>query len=83
MNRQINLNISLTPVSEYDAKAERYIMYFKDFPQAIASGVSEDEAENNLIFLVEDMWKKRKDDLRNFLLKNYGEQIRIQSSVKC
>ena len=83
MPRDIMLNISMPQEFEYDAQTQRYIVSFKDFPAAIATGKTEDEAEQNLIFLVEDMWKRRAQDLKDFLLHNYGSHIQIQSSAKC
>lgn len=74
------LNINLTPVSEFDSKANRFIVYYEEFPEAIAIGVDENEAENNLAFLVEDMWQKRKDELKEYLLLNYKHQIKIQTT---
>lgn len=74
------LNIKLTPVLEYDSKANRFVVYYEEFPEAIAVGINEDEAENNLAFLVEDMWQKRKDELKEYLLLNYKHQIQIQTT---
>lgn len=74
------LNISLTPVLEYDSKANRFVVYYEEFPEAIAIGVDEIDAENNLAFLVEDMWRKRKDELKEYLLLNHKHQIHIQTT---
>ena len=80
MSRTAQLNIKLTPVLEYDSKANRFVVYYEEFPEAIAVGVDENEAENNLAFLVEDMWQKRKDELKEYLLLNYKHQIKIQTA---
>lgn len=60
MSRQMQLNISLTPISEHDMKTDSYVIYYKEFPNAIAVGHTEEEAELNLIPLVELMWKETK-----------------------
>jgi len=82
MSRTISINMSLTPIVEHDVSADRYIVYYKEFPQAIASGLSEDEAENNLIFIVEEMWKRQENDLKKFLLDNYIKDIHIKSQSR-
>ena len=82
MSRTISINMSLTPIVEHDVSADRYIVYYKEFPQAIASGLSEDEAENNLIFIVEEMWKRQENDLKRFLLDNYIKDIHIKSQSR-
>ena len=82
MSRTISINMSLTPIVEHDVSADRYIVYYKEFPQAIASGLSEDEAENNLIFIVEEMWKRQENDLKKFLVDNYIKDIHIKSQSR-
>ena len=79
MKKSAQLNISLTPVCEYDAKTKRFIIYYEEFPEAIATGVNEVEAETNLGYLVEDMWKIRTDELKEYLLRNHKHQITIQT----
>jgi len=74
------ININLTPILEYDSKANRFVVYYEEFPEAIAIGVDENEAENNLAFLVEDMWQERKDELKEYLLLNYKHKIQIQTT---
>lgn len=78
MNAQ--LNIKLTTVLEYDKKAETFVVYYKEFPNAIATGINEEDAENNLAFLVEEMWSRRTDELKEFLLRNHTHQIQIQTT---
>lgn len=77
MPRQIQLNISLTPTRVYDKETNRHIIFYNEFPQAIATGSNEDEAERNLAFLVEDMWQKQSTDLKKYLLENYNNAIKI------
>ncbi|MFN2440007.1 MAG: hypothetical protein ABR503_12465 [Chitinophagaceae bacterium] len=79
MLRKVQLNINLTPIVEYDSTANRFIIYYEEFPEAIATGINEDEAQNNLAFLVEDMWVKRTDELKEYLLRNHKHQIQIQT----
>lgn len=79
MTRQLLLNISLTPIINKDNKTGNYIIYYNEFPQAIASGSTQDEAEINLGYLVEDMWKKRSSDLKKFLLEHHADSILIKS----
>lgn len=55
MTRQVQLNITLTPIITKDNKTGNYIIYYSEFPNAIASGSTEDEAEINLGYLVEDI----------------------------
>ena len=83
MTRQIQLNLALTPVVNYDGRLSRYSIYYEEFPEAIATGKNEDEAENNLIFLVEDMWSKRPEDLKSYLLKNFIDKIHINKLASC
>jgi hypothetical protein len=83
MARQIQINLGLNPVLNFDGQTNRFIIYYKEFPQAIATGINEDEAENNLIYLVEDMWRKRPDDLKKLLTESYMNQIRINPSATC
>lgn len=79
MARQVQLNIALTPVINRDNKTGNYIIYYNEFPNAIASGSTEDEAEINLGYLVEDMWKRRAADLNKYLLEHHSESININS----
>jgi hypothetical protein len=79
MTHNAQLNIKLTPVVEYDSKANRFVVYYEEFPEAIATGINEDEAEDNLAFLVQDMWVRRKDELKEYLLRNFKHQIEIQT----
>lgn len=71
MKREMLLNISLTPVIEHDMKTNSYIMYYKEFPNAVAVGDTVDEAELNLIPLVEMMWREKPRDLAKILVNNY------------
>lgn len=68
---QLQLNISLNPVVEYDSKTDRYVTYYEEFPQAIAVGRTQEEAEINLIHIVEAMWRERKEELREMLKQKY------------
>lgn len=71
MAREMSLNIALTPISHYDLKTDQYVTYFEEFPQAIAIGETQEDADNRLIHLVEAMWKERRKELSESLLKNY------------
>jgi predicted RNase H-like HicB family nuclease len=71
MSRNMQLNISLTPVLEHDIDTDRFLIYYREFPQAFAVGKTEDEAEGNLIPLVELMWKERPRELEKVLLEKY------------
>jgi predicted RNase H-like HicB family nuclease len=79
MSRNIQLNISLTPTINFDNNTGNFIIYYNEFPQAIATGASEDEAERNLAFLVEQMWQKRSEDLKKYLWENYKESIQLKA----
>ena len=79
MTRQIQLNIALTPVVSKDNKTGNYIIYYSEFPNAIASGSTEEEAEINLGYLVEDMWRKRSADLKKYLIEHHSQSIYINS----
>ena len=83
MPREIQINLGLKPVTRYDDPTKRFIIYYEEFPMAIAVGENEDEAERNLIFLVEDMWKKRPNDLKVLLMEGYMDKIKINSSAHC
>lgn len=71
MPRDVLLNLSFTPVIDHDIEADRYVIYYEEFPEAHAVGKTIDEAENNLIPLVELMWQEKPRDLAKKLLKNY------------
>lgn len=71
--RQLNLNINLTPILEFDAKTDQYFVFYKEFPQAIAIGSTEDDAETRLAHLVENMWKEEDADLKETLHKYLNE----------
>ena len=77
MSRQVQINMQLTPVIKHNVETNKFVIYYEEFPQAIASGDNEDEAEDNLMYLVEEMWQKRSDDLKKFLLDNYIKKIQI------
>lgn len=78
MNAQLNIN--LTTVLEYDNKVNTFVVYYKEFPNAIATGDTEDDAETNLAFLVEDMWHRRPTELKDFILENHSQKIQIQTN---
>jgi predicted RNase H-like HicB family nuclease len=71
MSRNILLNLALTPVFNHDIDADRYVMHYKEFPEAHAVGQTVEEAENNLIPLVELMWQEQPEYLAKKLLENY------------
>lgn len=83
MSRQIQLNISLTPVVEHDTGTNMYIIWYKEFPEAFAEGKSVDEAENNLIPTLELMWTERPKELEKVLIERYvNDQHRPQVIFK-
>lgn len=82
MAREIQLNLGLTPVFEFDGKTDQYVSYFKEFPNAMAVGKSEDDAENRLIHLVEAMWRDKPDDLRKALINIYADNAAARSNIK-
>ena len=47
----------LSIVLEFNYEANRYIGYCEEFPNAIATGINEIEAENSLVSLIEDLVK--------------------------
>jgi predicted RNase H-like HicB family nuclease len=71
MARQIQLNISLTPVVRHDIDTELFLIWYDQFPEAFAEGKSIEEAENNLIPVLELMWKERPRELEKKLLDQY------------
>ena len=71
MQRQIQLNISLTPVRHYDETTDQHVTYYEEFPQAVAVGDTEEQADNKLIHLVERMWQDEKQDLIETLKGKY------------
>ena len=83
MQRQIQLNIGLTTSVSQDSQTGNYVIYYNEFPQAIASGRTQEEAENNLIYLVEQMWTKQSEDLKKYLWDHYRESIKIKPTVNC
>lgn len=83
MSRTITLNIPLTPVVQYDALTKTYIIYYEEFPIAVATGATKDDAEKNLNFLVEDVWAKRPTETKAFLLENYKDRIELKTTANC
>ena len=71
MPRNVLLNLLFTPIFEHDIEADRYVMHFKEFPEAHAVGKTVEEAEDNLIPLVELMWQEKPRDLAKKLLEDY------------
>lgn len=71
MSRLMNFNISLTPITTFDLETKTYVTYYKEFPNAIAVGNTEEEAETNLDPLVELMWKEKPLDLEKRLMEIY------------
>lgn len=71
MARLMQLNISLTPVVEHDINTDLYLIWYEQFPEAFAEGKSIDEAENNLIPVLELMWRERPRELEKKLLEKY------------
>ncbi len=82
MLRELQLNLQLTPVYNYDNKTDQYTTYFEEFPNAIAVGENEQEAELRLAHLVEKMWVEEADDVRNFFLERYSDKIKAGSKIK-
>ena len=80
--REIQLNLQLTPVFEFDGKTDQFVSYFKEFPNAMAVGESENDAENRLIHLVEAMWKDRPDELRKTLINIYANNTHVSGNIK-
>lgn len=71
MSRTMQLNIDLTPIFEHDTDTNRIMAHFLEFPQAFAIGETKDEAEINLIPLVELMWKEKPRELERILLERF------------
>jgi len=71
MARQIQLNISLEPVFRHDVQTDRYVFWYKEFPEAFSEGRTIEEAENNLIPTLELMWQEHPKDLERKLLEKY------------
>lgn len=71
MARQIQLNISLEPAFEHDIQTDRYVFWYKEFPEAMAEGKTIEEAENNLIPTLELMWQEKPQDLERKLMEKY------------
>jgi predicted RNase H-like HicB family nuclease len=82
MARQIQLNISLEPIFEHDAKTDLYIIWYKEFPGAFAEGRTIEEAESNLIPTLELMWQERPKELERILLERYINDSHHQNPPK-
>lgn len=80
--REIQLNLQLTPVFEFDGKTDQFVSYFKEFPNAMAVGESENDAENRLIHLVEAMWRDRPEDLKKTLINIYANSTTHSGNIK-
>jgi len=70
--RTHNFNIPLTVVMVQDPHIGGYTAYFKQFPDIIAEGDTDDEAMNNLMNAVHDVFVYKSTDLRDeFAGRNY------------
>ena len=82
MARQIQLNISLTPIVKHDINTDLYVIWYEQFPEAFAEGRSIDEAENNLIPVLELMWSQRPEDTKRKLMESYiNDSHRINPQI--
>ena len=63
--------VTLAPVVAQDEKTGYYEMHYKEFPQAIGYGKTEQEAELNLIQSLIGMLKERKEKIREQSLNKY------------
>jgi predicted RNase H-like HicB family nuclease len=82
MKREIQLSIGLTPNITFDGKTDLFVIYYEQFPQAIAAGKTEDEAEINLIHILELMFKERKEEIKEFLVSKLNDTQKTQLGIK-
>lgn len=82
MRRELQLNLLLTPVYRYDNKTDQHVTYYEEFPNAIAVGENEKDAETRLAHLVEKMWMEKPEDVRKFFIENYGEKMKAGSKIR-
>jgi predicted RNase H-like HicB family nuclease len=82
MKREIQLSIGLTPNITFDDKSGLFVIFYEQFPQSIAAGNTEDEAEINLIHLLELMFKERKEELKEFLVSKLNDTQKTELGIK-
>lgn len=82
MRRELQLNLELTPVYHFDSKTSQFVTYYEEFPNAIAVGENEQDAELRLAALVEKMWKEEPQDVKKFFLEKYEDKIQSGSKIK-
>jgi hypothetical protein len=79
MNQEILVSIKLTTVMEQDKRTGFFTAYYKQFPQAIAYGKTETEAELSLIDICQIMFNERKGEIKQELIENYIPKADLES----
>lgn len=82
MRRELQLNLQLTPVFEYDSKTNQFVTYYEEFPNAIAIGENEEDAAVRLAHLVEKMWREEPEGVKKFFLEKYEDKIKAGSKIR-
>jgi predicted RNase H-like HicB family nuclease len=73
MKPKVNLSteVKFIPVFIRDETTSKYLVYYKEFMQAVASGKTKREAEFNLIEIFIAMLIERKEKIREHFINNY------------
>jgi predicted RNase H-like HicB family nuclease len=67
----LSIEVKFTPVFKRNKTTNKYSMYYKEFPQAIALGTTKREAELNLIETFIATLIERKEKIRERFINNY------------
>jgi predicted RNase H-like HicB family nuclease len=67
----LSIEVKFTPVFKRNKTTNKYSMYYKEFPQAIALGTTKREAELNLIETFIATLTERKEKIRERFINNY------------
>jgi predicted RNase H-like HicB family nuclease len=67
----LSIEVKFTPVFIHNETTGKYSIYYKEFPQAIASGKTKREVELNLIEIFIAMLIERKEKIREHFINNY------------
>ena len=70
----LSIEVEFTPVFKRNKTTGKYEMYYKEFPQAIASGTTKREAELNLIeTFIATLIEKKEKIRERFINKYYSD----------
>jgi len=78
MNHNLKPKLSITGILIQDRESKGYTAYFAEFPEVIAEGANEKEAQENLFEAFSFMLEVKKQEMRKD--QNYDEKTSIIKS---